>query len=63
MKKSIFRSALAALAIISGTVTMKAQTSYIFLAPGVEEVEAIATIDALRRADIPVVAVAVSDNL
>lgn len=42
---------------------MKAQNSYIFLAPGVEEVEATATIDALRRADIPVVAVAVSDNL
>ncbi len=42
---------------------MKAQTSYIFLAPGVEEVEATATIDALRRADIPVTVVAVSDNL
>ncbi len=42
---------------------MKAQTSYIFLAPGVEEVEAIATVDALRRADIPVVTVAVSDGL
>lgn len=42
---------------------MKAQNSYIFLAPGVEEVEATATIDALRRADIPVTAVAVSDNL
>lgn len=42
---------------------MKAQTSYIFLAPGVEEVEATATIDALRRANIPVTLVAVSDNL
>ncbi len=42
---------------------MNAQTSYIFLAPGVEEVEATATVDALRRADIPVTAVAVSDNL
>lgn len=41
---------------------MTAKTSYIFLAPGVEEVEAIATVDALRRADIPVVTVAVSDN-
>ncbi len=42
---------------------MKAQQSYIFLAPGVEEVEATATVDALRRAQIPVVTVAVSDNL
>ncbi len=42
---------------------MNAQKSYIFLAPGVEEVEATATIDALRRAEIPVVTVAVSDNL
>lgn len=42
---------------------MTAQNSYIFLAPGVEEVEATATIDALRRADIPVVTVAVADNL
>ncbi len=43
---------------------MKAQNqSYIFLAPGVEEVEATATIDALRRADIPVTVVAVGDNL
>ncbi len=63
MSKSIFKSALSALFILLGVVTMKAQNSYIFLAPGVEEVEATATIDALRRADIPVVAVAVSDNL
>lgn len=42
---------------------MSAQKSYIFLAPGVEEVEATATIDALRRAEIPVVTIAVSDNL
>ncbi len=42
---------------------MNAKSSYIFLAPGVEEVEATATIDALRRADIPVTLVAVSDNL
>ncbi len=42
---------------------MTAQTSYIFLAPGVEEVEATATVDALRRADIPVATVAVADNL
>ncbi len=42
---------------------MNAQKSYIFLAPGVEEVEAVATVDALRRAEIPVVTVAVSDNI
>mgnify|MGYP002925106320 CR=1 FL=1 len=42
---------------------MRAKESYIFLAPGVEEIEAIATIDALRRADIPIVAVAVDTTL
>ncbi len=63
MKKSILRGVLAALSLISGTMFMNAQTSYIFLAPGVEEVEAVATIDALRRADIPVTTVAVADNL
>lgn len=44
-------------------MAMTAKTSYIFLAPGVEEVEATATVDALRRAEIPVVTVAVADNL
>lgn len=44
-------------------MTMEAKQSYIFLAPGVEEIEATATIDALRRADIPVVAVAVDTTL
>jgi len=44
-------------------MTMKARQSYIFLAPGVEEIEAVATIDALRRADIPVVSVAVDTTL
>lgn len=44
-------------------ITMGAKRSYIFLAPGVEEIEAMATIDALRRADIPVVAVAVDTTL
>ncbi len=63
MSKSILRSVLATLSIILGTMFMKAQTSYIFLAPGVEEVEATATVDALRRADIPVATVAVADNL
>lgn len=44
---------------ILGFMNMTAKKSYIFLAPGVEEIEAMATIDALRRDDIPVVAVAV----
>ncbi len=63
MSKSILRGVLLTLSIILGISFMNAQTSYIFLAPGVEEVEAIATVDALRRADIPVTVVAVSDNL
>lgn len=63
MSKLSLRSVLMTLSIILGTIIMKAQTSYIFLAPGVEEVEATATIDALRRANIPVTLVAVSDNL
>lgn len=42
---------------------MTAKTSYVFLAPGVEEVEATATVDALRRASIDVVTVAVGHNL
>lgn len=42
---------------------MSARQSYIFLAPGVEEIEAMATIDALRRADIPVTSVAVDTTL
>ena len=50
-------------AAISVFMTMSAKQSYIFLAPGVEEIEAMATIDALRRADIPVVAVAVDTTL
>lgn len=62
MSKSIVKGALSALLIMLGTMVMKAQTSYIFLAPGVEEVEATATVDALRRAEIPVVTVAVGDN-
>lgn len=44
-------------------ITMKAKQSYIFLAPGVEEIEAVATIDALRRANIPIVTVAVDTTL
>ncbi len=41
---------------------MKSQTSYIFLAPGFEEVEALATVDAMRRAGMKVVEVAVADT-
>lgn len=59
---SIKRIALMALLSIC-VMTMKAKQSYIFLAPGVEEIEAMATIDALRRAEIPVVAVAVDTTL
>lgn len=55
---------IAAWALLSICVmTTEAKQSYIFLAPGVEEIEAMATIDALRRADIPVVAVAVDSVL
>lgn len=49
--------------LILCVMTTQAKKSYIFLAPGVEEIEAMATIDALRRADIPVVAVAVDSVL
>lgn len=41
---------------------MKSQTSYIFLAPGFEEIEALATVDAMRRAGMKVVEVAVADT-
>lgn len=41
---------------------MKSQTSYIFLAPGFEEIEALATVDAMRRAGMKVVEVAVPDT-
>lgn len=54
---------VAALFVIFGIMEMTAKTSYIFLAPGVEEVEATATVDALRRASMDVVTVAVGDNL
>lgn len=46
-----------------GFMNMTAKNSYIFLAPGVEEIEAVATIDALRRAGMPVVTVAVDTTL
>ena len=41
---------------------MKSQTSYVFLAPGFEEIEALATVDAMRRAGMNVVEVAVADT-
>ncbi len=62
MFTKVLKSIFTVLSIISGTMFMDAKNSYIFLAPGVEEVEATATVDALRRADIPVVTVAVSDT-
>lgn len=62
MYNSIIKGAVAALSIFLGSMGMTAKTSYIFLAPGVEEVEATATVDALRRASIDVVTVAVGDN-
>lgn len=59
--KFLKRASLALLSALS-FLPMAAKNSYIFLAPGVEEVEATATIDALRRAGMPVVSVAVSDS-
>lgn len=44
------------------TFNMKSQTSYIFLAPGFEEIEALATVDAMRRADMKIVEVSVTDT-
>lgn len=44
------------------TFNMKSQTSYIFLAPGFEEIEAFATVDAMRRAGMKIVEVAVADT-
>lgn len=61
--KTYLKAAFATATILAGSITMTAKKSYIFLAPGVEEIEAMATIDALRRADIPVVSVAVADNI
>ncbi len=43
-------------------VNMNAQKSYIFYADGVEEVEAVATVDALRRAGMDVVTVSIKDT-
>lgn len=43
-------------------ITMKAEKSYIFYANGVEEVEAVATVDALRRGGLDVVTVAIGDS-
>ena len=41
---------------------MNAKQSYIFLADGVEEVEAVATVDALRRAGMDVTTVSIADS-
>lgn len=61
--KSILKLALSAALTILNIPIMEAKKSYIFLAPGVEEIEAMATVDALRRADIPIVCVAVDTTL
>lgn len=50
------------LSLILAGIASQAQTSYIFLAPGFEEVEAMTTVDALRRAHMNVVTVAVADT-
>lgn len=62
MRDSIIKGAIAALSILFSIISMNGKTSYLFLAPGVEEVEATATVDALRRASMDVVTVAVGDN-
>ena len=48
--------------LLTMTLNIKSQTSYIFLAPGFVEIEALATIDAMRRAGMNVVEVAVADT-
>ena len=53
---------IALLLCLQFTTVMNAKPAYIFLADGVEEVEAVSTIDALRRAGMDVVSVAVGDN-
>lgn len=60
---SAFKKIATLVAMIFSFTTMSAKQSYIFLAPGVEEIEAMATVDALRRAEIPVVTVAVDTTL
>lgn len=44
------------------SLNMNAKKSYIFYADGVEEVEATATVDALRRAGMEVVTVSINDS-
>lgn len=53
---------ISALALGSIFFNMEAKKSYIFYAEGVEEVEAVATVDALRRSGMEVVTVSVSGN-
>ncbi len=59
---NIIKRAAMSLTVALSILPMSAKNSYIFLAPGVEEVEATATIDALRRAGMPVVSVAVAET-
>lgn len=58
--KFLHMAACALLASIS--LTMNAKKSYIFYADGVEEVEAVATVDALRRAGMEVTTVSVAES-
>jgi len=58
MKKLI----LPFLCLAASTFTSGARNSYIFLAPGFEETEALTTVDLLRRARMNVVTVAVADT-
>ena len=50
------------IAALTAVITSAARNSYIFLAPGFDEIEALTTVDVLRRANMDVVTVAVGDS-
>lgn len=58
--KFLHMAALSLLALIP--LNMNSKESYIFLADGVEEVEAVATVDALRRAGMEVTTVSIAES-
>ncbi len=60
MKSNLSLLPLAAALLIS--FNMDAKKSYIFYADGVEEVEAVATVDALRRGGLEVVTVSIEET-